>query len=76
MDYKAFYAEIASWIMQCNHMAASHGFDSNEFWKWVMESAVSICTKYENNDLVTKQMVMLYLWLEDMYAKTVIGKGA
>lgn len=69
MDYKAFYVEIADWINQCNQMAATHGFDSTDFWGWVMKSAVEICKKHNNNDLVTKQMVMLYLWLEDVYVE-------
>ncbi|MGE7113233.1 hypothetical protein [Lysinibacillus sp. NPDC047702] len=70
MDYKAFYAEVADWIMQVNQVAVQHGMDSNEFWNWVSSSMGQIANKYNNNKLVQKQMVMLFSWLEDVYAET------
>lgn len=70
MDYKSFYAEIADWIMQVNQAAVQHGMDSTEFWNWVSSSMGKIANKYENNKLVKKQMVMLFSWLEDVYAET------
>lgn len=68
MDYKAFYAEIAEWIIQVNHMAGQHGMDSDDFWKWVTNSIGEISNKYGNNKLVIKQMTMLFTWLDDIYA--------
>ena len=73
MDYRAFYAEIANWVYQCNAMNAKHGMDSADFWKWVMDSSRAICEKYNNNSLVTGQMVFLYLWLEDVYGQMRTG---
>lgn len=70
MDYKAFYAEVADWIMQVNQVAVQHGMDSNEFWNWVSSSMGEIANKYNNNKLVKKQMIMLFSWLEDVYAET------
>lgn len=35
MDYKAFYAEVAEWIMQVNNQAVTHSMESNEFWAWL-----------------------------------------
>lgn len=70
MDYKAFYAEIALWINECNQIAMQHGMDSKEFWDWVMNSSRAICEKYNNDVLVKKQMVMLYAWLEEVYEKS------
>lgn len=67
MDYKAFYTEIAEWIMQANQVATTYGMNSDPFWKWVMDSTAAICEKYENNKLVKNQMVMLFFWLEDFY---------
>lgn len=67
MDYKAFYAEVADWIMQANHVATTYGMNSDLFWKWVMDSTAAICEKYQNNKLVKNQMVMLFFWLEDFY---------
>lgn len=66
MDYEAFYAEIAEWVNQCNHRAATHGMNSDEFWKWVVKSSGEICVKYGNNKLVVKQMSMLFGWLEEV----------
>jgi len=70
MDYKAFYTEVADWIMQVNQIAVQHGMDSDEFWNWVSSSMGKIANKYNNNKLVQKQMVMLFSWLEDVYAET------
>ncbi|MBG9548529.1 hypothetical protein [Cytobacillus firmus] len=74
MDYKAFFAEVADWIMQANTMAINHGMDSEAFWKWVMDSTAAICEKHKNNKLVLDQMIMLFHWLEDFYAESVRGK--
>lgn len=76
MDYKAFFAEVADWIMQANTMAINHGMDSEAFWKWVMDSTAAICEKHKNNKLVLDQMVMLFHWLEDFYAESKRGKGS
>ena len=70
MDYKAFYAEIADWVLQCNQMAVQHGMNSETFWKWVMDSSVAICGKYGNSELVLKQMVTLYVWLEEVNVRS------
>ncbi|MEK4199086.1 MULTISPECIES: hypothetical protein [Cytobacillus] len=71
MDYKAFFAEVADWIIQANHMALNFGMESEPFWKWVMDSTAAICEKYGNNQLVLNQMVMLFHWLEGFYAESV-----
>lgn len=69
MDYKVFYAEVVDWIMQVNQMATKHGFDSEAFWNWVTSSVSEICDRYKNNQLVMKQMGMLFEWLDDVYAE-------
>lgn len=69
MDYKAFYAEVADWIMQVNHMSVTHGMESNNFWTWVSKSMGELSNKYGNNNLVVNQMSMLFLWLEQVYAE-------
>lgn len=74
MDYKAFFTEVAEWIMQANQMAMKHGMHSDIFWKWVMDSSAAICEKYQNNKLVLNQMVMLFLWLDDVYSNGVKTK--
>lgn len=70
MDYKAFYAEIVDWINQCNQRAATHGIESDLFWKWVTQSMGEIGNKYGNTKLVVKQMSMLFEWLEDIYRES------
>lgn len=75
MDYEKFFSEIAAWIQSVNQMATTHGMDSDPFWKYVMQSSREICERYGNNDLVLKQMVMLYAWLEDVYAQMLARSG-
>lgn len=69
MDYKQFFAEVADWILAVNQKAAEFGMQSDAFWEWVMRTSGEIGNRYNNNDLVVKQMVMLLEWLEDVYNK-------
>lgn len=69
MDYEAFYAEIVVWINDCNQKAVSFGITSSEFWTWVMDSVGEMCDRYQNNELVQRQTIMLVEWLQDIYEK-------
>lgn len=69
MDYKAFFADVADWILQVNQQAVTHGMESDEFWNWVTQSMADIGNKYGNAEIVVKQMAMLYGWLEGVYAE-------
>lgn len=69
MDYKAFYAEIADWILRVNEMAMKHTMESEAFWTWVSKSMGEIANKYGNNKLVISQMRMLFAWLDDVYSE-------
>jgi len=71
MDTHVFYDEIKSWIDKCNQKAVELGMHSHEFWSWVTMSIADISERYDNNELVKKQMVMLYEWLHDIYQKGV-----
>ena len=70
MNYEAFFADIAEWINQSNQMAMQHGLKSNEFWSWVTTSMGQLSDKYGNNELVKRQMMMLWDWLQDIYEKS------
>lgn len=67
MDYKAFYADVANWIYQSNHMAIKYGLDNFDYWQWVATSTGELCDKYQNNPLVKMQVTMLFQWLENVY---------
>jgi hypothetical protein len=69
MDYQKFFNEVVEWINQCNQMAMKYGMNSNDFWNWVTSSIGEIGSRYKNNQLVIRQLAMLYEWLEDIYAK-------
>lgn len=69
MNYKAFYAEVAEWINQCNQMAIQNGMGSEAFWGWVTKSTGELCNKYGNAELVIMQMAMLVDWLDGIYEK-------
>lgn len=69
MDYKAFYSEVAEWIIHVNQQAMTHSMDSNEFWAWVTSSMGELSNKYGNNKLVINQMSMLFMWLDDVYTE-------
>ncbi len=73
MDYDKFYAEVAAWIKECNTYAVKYGLMSDEFWLWVTRSSGLICNKYDNNDLVKRQMLMLIDWLSYLYERGKAG---
>lgn len=70
MDYDAFYKEVTAWINECNQMAVRNGMESNEFWTWVTRSVGELSEKYGNNELVKRQMIMLFDWLKDIYERS------
>lgn len=70
MNYEQFYKEVAAWIQTCNGEAVKLGMDSNEFWSWVTRSIGEISEKYGNNELVKRQMIMLFEWLKDIYERS------
>ncbi len=69
MDYKVFFADVANWINQVNQTAMQHGMHSDYFWLWVADSSGEMCRKYQNNELVKKQMRMLIDWLEEAFER-------
>lgn len=69
MDYKAFYDEVVGWISQVNQIAMQYGMHSESFWQWVADSSGEMCRKYQNNELVKKQMMMLVDWLEEVFER-------
>lgn len=73
MNYEQFYQEVANWINQSNQFAIQYGLQSNEFWTWVLDSIGEISNKYNNNELVQRQMMMLHDWLIDIYEGSKTG---
>lgn len=67
MNYEVFFKEIVAWINAVNEKAKQYGMDSHVFWKWVVDSITDICERYENNSLVTRQMSMMFEWLNDIH---------
>lgn len=67
MDYQQFYNEVVAWINEANQQASQHGLSSEVFWQWVTDSTAAMCNRYNNNQLVVKQMMMLSRWLEEAY---------
>lgn len=67
MDYDAFFKDVATWIKQSNYNQQRFGFDSDEFWEWVMFSSGEICNQYGNKPIVLRQFNMLLSWLEEAY---------
>ncbi|MEJ8546611.1 hypothetical protein [Brevibacillus borstelensis] len=73
MDYRAFYADVVEWINQANQAAVRYGMHDEKFWVWVVDSCAAISKKYQDNQLVRKQMLMLVNWLEDVYENIAQG---
>ncbi|MFD2703842.1 hypothetical protein ACFSVM_25765 [Paenibacillus shunpengii] len=73
MDYQAFYNEVVKWIAQVNQAAMKFGITSPDFWKWVADSSAEICARYQDNQLVIKQMIMLVEWLEEAFERQKAG---
>lgn len=75
MDYQAFYQDVAEWIILNQKKANLLGFDSEDYFEWVYQSAGEIGNKYNNTELVKKQMLMLLEWIEKKYREYMIQKS-
>ena len=65
MNYiESFQKEVPDWKMQSNQMCAQVGFATDAYWQWALKSMGEICLKYNDNDLVVDQFILLFEWLE------------
>ena len=65
MDYEKFYAEVAEWIHEVNSLIRKHGIENEKVWTWITNSMNDLYKKYNKNELVRRQMTMLYDWIND-----------
>ena len=67
MDYEQFFADVKSWIYECNNQAAQLGFMTDEFWNWDVKSLEEFTKKYNNEKLAMRQASMLLEWLDELW---------
>lgn len=50
MDVKAFYIELAEWVLTINQQAQN--LTADEYWNYILVSAGALGKKYKDNPLV------------------------
>lgn len=70
MDYRSFFADVTEWMTESNNQIKQHSINSQEYWDWVVHSTGQLCNKYNNHELVIRQMSMLIGWLDDAFKKS------
>lgn len=50
MDIKAFYAELADWVMTINQQAQK--LNQEEYWNYILVTAGALSKRYNDNPLV------------------------
>lgn len=66
MNYEQMFADINHWIQQNNEVAKRYGFDTDEYWHWVVKSSGELCDYYQNTPLVINLMLGLWNYLQDI----------
>ena len=65
MNYIEFFEkEVPDWMRASNQKMQEVGFNTQEYWNWVVQSMAEITKKYNNDQLVMDQMGLILTWLE------------
>ncbi|MGT2833396.1 hypothetical protein [Streptococcus halotolerans] len=66
MNYIDFFEkEVPNWMRASNQKMQEFGFNTDPYWQWVVWSMGEICNKYNNDELVSNQMSMIFDWLDE-----------
>ena len=66
-DYRKFMNEVVDWIEAQEDAAQRYGFGSVEYFEWVFESSGKLCDKYENHPFVSRQMLMIFEYIDEVF---------
>lgn len=74
MDFKAFFADVVSWMEESNRMIAQYSILSDAYWEWAYTSSGKLSNKYGNHPLAAKQIGVLLEYLDGIYKQQVADK--
>ena len=69
MDYEKFHSEVTDWIHEVNDLVKKYGIENEKLWTGITYSINDMYKKYDNNELVRRQMLMLHDWIYDVMKK-------
>lgn len=67
LDYHEFMNKVADWIVAQENAAQRYGFGSVEYFEWVFESSGKLCDEYENHPFVSRQMLMIFEYIDEVF---------
>lgn len=67
LDYHEFMNKVADWIVEQENVAQKFGFGSVEYFEWVFESSGKLCDEYENHPFVSRQMLMIFEYIDEVF---------
>lgn len=67
LDYHEFMNKVADWIVEQENVAQKFGFGSVEYFNWVFESSGKLCDEYENHPFVSRQMLMIFEYIDEVF---------
>lgn len=71
MNIKAFYAELADWVLTINEQAQK--LSPDEYWNYILVSAGALSQRYNDNPLV-KYIINAHIdFLEESWKKQKAG---
>lgn len=73
MDWKKFFNDVTTWMDAANIMLKNHPIDSEEYWKWVVETMGRIEKRYDRHPLVVSILVTIIKY-QDQIALDVIHR--
>lgn len=67
LNYHEFLNQVADWIVEQEKVAQKFGFGSVEYFDWVFESSGKLCDEYENHPFVSRQMLMIFEYIDEVF---------
>lgn len=69
MNYDELFSDIKEWLKQNNLTAQKYGFNTNDYWRWVVKTSGELCNYYENKPVVINLMIGLWNYLIEVSEK-------
>lgn len=74
MNWKAFYEDLYKWMQASNVMLQRDGFDSEQYWQWLIETLGVIERRYNQHPLVVSILTDVAKYQDEQYRKLHEGK--
>ena len=69
MDWHEFFNDLEKWMEASNIMIQRHSFNSEEYWKWLVETIGVIEERYNKHPLVVMFLTDILIFQDKQYRR-------